>query len=127
MQQIWIKEMNESEPSMKRRDVLKDVKTRHSSLSWDKSRGILITDLDGVRRTDGMNLIWALAENVRTCLVVFEGKVRAEELRRTKVLRLQGRGGATRSSVEPWETRWSEGVASHSFAKCTNCSAGGVR
>jgi len=113
--------MNENKPLMKRRDVLNDIKTRCSSPPWDKSGKCLIIDPDGVRRTGGMNLIRALVRNVGTYIEVLEGKVRAEELRRMKVLKLRSRGRVIRSSDEVWETKWSEGVTSYGFRHHTNC------
>ncbi len=61
---LGIKEMNESEPLMKCRDKFNDVKTRISSSFWDKFKGNLVTDLNGIRHRSGMTLIQALVRNV---------------------------------------------------------------
>ena len=118
--------MSASKPLTKHREVLNDAETGWSSTAGIESGRCLITDPDGVRCTDGMNLVLVLIRNVRTYQVVPKGKVQAAELTRTKVPMRLGRGGATRSSDEVWETRWSKGVAECGVMSEANCLAGGA-
>ena len=53
-----------SEPLMKCRDVINDIKTRSFSFFWDQSVGNLVTVTDGVRHLDGANPIQVLIRNV---------------------------------------------------------------
>jgi hypothetical protein len=62
--QVRIGEANVSEPLMKCRDVLNDIKTRSFSFFWDQSVGNLVTVTDGVRHLDGANPIQVLIRNV---------------------------------------------------------------
>lgn len=96
---------------MKCREVKSDVKTRAQSLLWDKSKGNLITDLDGVRHKGGMTLILALVRNVGTYRSDAKGEVQVGSPHESKSTDAERRGGATRSSDEACENRWSEGVA----------------
>jgi|GEM_PF-1092881 len=125
--QVWIMETSEPESSLKRRDVTNDVKTRGFDLPGDKSKGLLITDLDGVRRGDGVNMILALVWNVGPYGSDAKGKAQAVETDKGESTDAGPRFGAAHSSDEVWETRWSEGAASFGFARESTASAGGAR
>lgn len=84
-----IKETNVSEPLWKCREVCNDVKTRDSSLSWDKLGGGLTTWPSGIRRTDGVTLIQALVQNVRDCLMMVRETSEVKGHCRVKVPRHQ--------------------------------------
>ena len=96
---------------MKCREVENDVKTRAQSLLWDKSKGNLITDLDGVRHKGGMTLILALVRNVGTSRSDAKGEIQVGSPHENESTDAERRGGATRSSDEACESKWSEGVA----------------
>lgn len=126
MWQVWIREMSKTKPLLKRRELLNDVKTSGSFLRWDKFSGYLTTELDGIRRADGMNLILALIWNVRPCSSVVKGESLDMEMFESKSTDAGCRFGATHSSDEVRETRWSEGVASVSFIRWSTTCVGGT-
>lgn len=72
--------MSQTKPSLTRREVSNDVETGSSIMCRDKLEGYLITDLSGVRRIDGMNLIQALVRNVGPCCCDDKGKFQAVEV-----------------------------------------------
>ncbi len=83
--QVRVTEMNESEPSMKYRERIKDVKTKGSSSPWDKLRGYLATDLSGIRYRGGMNVTQAFVRNLGTCVPDVKGETQVEETIRVRV------------------------------------------
>lgn len=117
LRQVRIKEVNVSEPLMKCREEINDVKTRGYSLLWDKSKGNLITDLDGVRHKGGTNLILALVWNVGTYRFDAKGEVQMSGPHENESTNAKRRVGATHSSDEAYENRWSEGVALFGLTK----------
>ena len=65
---VRTREMSESEQPMMRRERLTTMsKPRGTPFRRDKSRGSLVTDLDGIRRIGCMNLVQASYWNVGTC------------------------------------------------------------
>jgi hypothetical protein len=126
MRQVWIKEMSQTKPSLKRREVANDVKTGSSPLSRDKSSGYLITELGGVRRADGMTLIRALIRNVRPCDLDVKGEAQDVDTFKSESTEAGRRFGAAHSSDEVRETEWSEGAASFRFLCVSTTTVGGA-
>ena len=83
--QVGVEEMNESEPSLKRRDTQNGVKTRIFSSSWDELKGYLVTDLSGSRRKDGMTSTQALVRNLGTSRSNAKRKIQEGDTSRMKV------------------------------------------
>ena len=99
MCQVWIKKMNESEPSMTCRKAMKLTSKPGSVIDLGQIQIVPVDRLGGVRCRGGMSLIQALLWNVGTCW--FRAKGIGVTLLRMIVSRhVNQRGGATRSSDE---------------------------
>lgn len=77
--------MSTSKLLITHREVINNVKTGEVLGFQDKSKGDLITDLDGVRCGGGMILSQALLWNVGTCRSDVKGEVQVTEFTRTRV------------------------------------------
>ena len=103
------------EPLMKCRKRTDVIKTRLESLAWDKVGEAPVYCLGGGRHKGGANLVQALVWNVGTCRLDVKGKTQMGSPHKSESTDARHRGGATRSSVEVWETIRSKGVASFSL------------
>lgn len=68
--------------------------------------------LDDTRHKGGVSLDRARVRNVRTCRSDAKGRAQVDSLHERASTDAEHRDGATRSSDESGESRWSEGVAS---------------
>jgi hypothetical protein len=124
--QVGIRELSKTESPLTRREVIIDVKTRQQPAVWDKSKGNLITDLDGIRRIGGRNLIWALVRNVGAFVRDAKGEIQVAETTRVRVpMREQG---SDRSIVvmKPSKVGGAKGPDHSGFMKWPTTLVGGV-
>ncbi|MCK5074385.1 MAG: hypothetical protein KAQ98_13225 [Bacteriovoracaceae bacterium] len=78
-------ETNESESSLKCREVKINVKTGHSPLGRDKLKSNLITDLSGVRHLGGVNIIQAIVRNLGSSRSDVKGEIQVVDTIRMRV------------------------------------------
>lgn len=115
--------MNQLMTCRKAMDV---TESRFEYLTCDKVWRKPIYCPGGDRHTGGVNLIQAPLRNVGTCRCDDKATTQMRRPHESYKANAQHRGGATRSSVEIWETRWSEGVASSSLTRRSTLDKGGV-
>lgn len=119
-------EMSKTESPLMCREVKTDVKTKSTPLSWDKPRSYLITDLGGVRHIGGMNLVQALIRNLGTSRSNVKGETQVVDTIESESTNVEHWGRTTRSSVETFESWWSEGVVQFSFINRSTRKLGGT-
>jgi hypothetical protein len=98
--QVRFRETNESEPLMRCRKQLGDVKTGGLPLPPEEPRGNLLTIWVASSHAGGVNLDQALVWNVGTCRPDAKGETQAGRTRKSESTDAGHRGGPTRSSVE---------------------------
>jgi hypothetical protein len=76
---VSIEETNASEPLMKCRNSIGEIKTEGFRHFRDKSGGQPAYCPDGLRHKSGVNLIEALVWNLRTCSMMVREKAQAED------------------------------------------------
>ena len=118
--------MSKTKSLLKRRDTENNVKTEPSGLAQDKFRGYLITDLNGVRRIDGMILIQALIWNLGTSRSNDKGKIQVAHTIENESTNVEHWDGTPRSSGEVCESKWSKGGVLFSFTRRSTIYLGGV-
>ena len=102
---------NASEPLMTCRKDLRRHRNRVGCLARDEAQRKPVDWLGGVRHEGGVSTIQALVRNVGTCRPDAKGEVQVGGPDEDQSTDAGRRGGATRSSDEAGESRWSEGVA----------------
>ena len=97
--QLSAKEMNKSEPLMKCRNRIDDVKTRTFLLGLGITQGKPNYCLSGIRHRGGMNFARAFIWNIGTCRSNDKGESQVLKHKR-KSTNVEHGGGITRSSDE---------------------------
>lgn len=113
--QVCFGKTNNSEPSMTCRELYSLRRNRDGRLTRERIQRRPAYWLGGARHKGGVSLKQALLWNVRTCRADDKRRGRAESLCKGASIEAAHRGGATRSSNEVCESRWSQGVASFSL------------
>lgn len=106
---------NGSEPLMTCRKVSRRHRNRVGPLTRDEAQQKPVDWLGGVRHEGGVSAVWALVWNVGTSVLDVKGEVQVGGPGEDQSTDAGQRGGATRSSDETGESRWSKGVASSSL------------
>lgn len=118
--------MSKTESLLNRRDTENNVKTGPRGLAQDKFRSYLITDLNGVRRIDGMILIQVFIRNLGTSRSNAKGKTQAAHTVENESTDVGHWGGMARSSDDVCESKLSEGAMLFSFTRRSTIKLGGV-
>lgn len=121
--QVGTEKTNESEPLMKCREVINNIKTERQSLARDKSRKCLIIGLDGVRHEDGVSSVQALVRNVGTCRLDVKGEVQADETVRTRVPMLGTGAEQPVVAMKRVNARRAKGFVLFGIHKMVNCES----
>jgi hypothetical protein len=112
LRQVRFGKTNKSEPSMTCRELYQWRQNRDGRLTRERAQREPAYWLGGARHKGGVSPNLALLWNVRTCRADVKRRAQAEGLCQGASIEAAHRGGATRSSDEVCESRWSKGVAS---------------
>lgn len=126
MLQVRAMETSKAKSLFKRREVIIDVKTRHSALVWDKSESNLITDSDGVRRIGGVNVAQVLVWNLGTSHPNVKSKAQAVDTVESERLNVGYWDRMICSSDDVCENKLSEGIMQFSFIHWSTVQTGGI-
>lgn len=118
--------MSRTKSLLNRRDAENNIKTELMGLAQDKFRSYLITDLNGVRRIDGMILIQAFIRNLGTSRSNAKGKIQVAHTIENESTDVEHWGGMARSSDDVCESKPSEGAVLFNFICRSTIKIGGV-